>query len=240
MLQRLSVDDMTISMNASCPVDAKPVTDDQLYPVAVSQGDRIVVAWEDRRPGHTIIMAAQSDSHEPCKFTSPQRISEALPGHSATYGKGHGVARVALAGYGHNKVMAAWADKRDFREGYDIYAAVYQVGNSDRLFGDNTRVQDSFGGIAQQWHPTVTGDSNGRLVVAWDDKRDGDANIMLSWLEDTDWSDDLAVPGASGQGVQNHPSICLDGQGNLHLVWVERNSVGGPTRLRYTYGKISQ
>ena len=30
----------------------------------------------------------------------------------------------------------------------------------------------------------------------------------------------------------------LDGEGNLHLAWIERATVGGPTRLRYLFGKV--
>ncbi|HEY9050126.1 MAG TPA: hypothetical protein VIQ03_01200, partial [Gammaproteobacteria bacterium] len=235
-IQSLNMDGKTLHPKQSCVVDAELVKDDQLYPTVVSLVDRTIVAWEDRRPGHTIIMAAQSDNTALCRFTPPQRISEDVPGQNTTFGKGHGVARVALAQYGDGKVLAAWADKRDFREGYDIYSTNYQPGNK-QLFGPNIKVQDSFGGVAQQWHATAAGDASGRLVVAWDDKRDGDANIMLSWWEDNVWSDDIAVPGASGAGEQNHPSIALDQEGNLHLAWIERTTIDGPTRVRYLFGR---
>ena len=236
-LQRLAVDGLKLISKQRCPVDAEAVKDDQLFPVAVSMGDRTLVAWEDRRPGHTIIMAAQNSQQAPCHFTPPQRISERPPGPSMPYGKGHGVARVAMDRFGKNRALAVWADKRDFREGYDIYAADYPAGNA-QLFGPNIKVQDSFGEYAQQWHATVAGHADGRLVVAWDDNRDGNADIMLSWREGDDWSDDLAVPGAAGAGEQNHPSICLDQEGNLHLAWIERKIVGGPTRLRYLFGRV--
>ncbi len=236
-LQHLRVDDLKLMTKQRCPVDAEAAKDDQLYPVAVSLGERVIVAWEDRRPGHTIIMAAQDSQQAPCRFTPPQRISERPPGPSMPFGKGHGVARVALERYGANRALAVWADKRDFREGYDIYAADYQAGNA-RLFGPNMKVQDSFGEFAQQWHATVAGNSESRLAVAWDDNRDGTADIMLSWREGDEWSDDLAVPGAADSGEQNHPSISLDKEGNLHLAWVERKTIGGPTRLRYVYGRL--
>jgi hypothetical protein len=235
-LQHFVIDDLTLRPGRRCPVDAEAVKDDQLYPTAVSLGKRVIVAWEDRRAGHTIIMAAQTTDAEPCRFSAPQRISERPPGPSMPYGKGHGVARVALAGYGSNRALAAWADKRDFREGYDIYAAEYQAGKQ-RLFGSNGKVQDTFGGFAQQWHTTVAGHPSGKLVVAWDDNRDGNADIMLSWREVDSWSDDLAVPGATGDGEQNHPTIQLDKEGNLHLAWLERAKIGGPTQLRYLFGK---
>ncbi len=238
-IQAMNINGQALHSNQACAVDAEPVKDDQLYPTIVALADHTIVAWEDRRPGHTIIMAAQSDNKAACRFTPPQRISDDVPGQNVTFGKGHGVARVALASYGADKVLAAWADKRDFREGYDIYSANYQPVNK-QLFGTNTKVQDSFGGVAQQWHATVTGDDSGRLVVAWDDKRDGDANIMLSWQENGAWSDDIAVPGASGAGEQNHPSITLDQEGNLHLAWIERTTIDGATRLRYMLGRSTQ
>jgi len=240
-MQGMKVDGQTLRADPACPVDAEPAQDDQLYPAVAVVGERAIVAWEDRRPGHTIIMAAQNELDKPCRFTTPQRISEGGSGQNAGFGKGHGVSRVALAKYGTDRVLAAWADKRDFREGYDIYAADYRHESQpgkQTLFGANSRVQDSFGGVAQQWHATVAGDASGRLVVAWDDNRDGNADIFLSWKEDDGWSDDMAVPGAHGDGEQVHPSIVLDEEGNLHMAWVERQETGGATQLHYLLGRL--
>ena len=139
-----------------------------------------------------------------------------------------------MAAYGRTGVLAAWADKRDFREGYDIYAAALQ---EDGAFGNNERVQDEFGGVARQWHTTVAGHPGGALMVAWDDDRDGDANVMMSWHEEGGWSEDIILPGAGGPGEQSHPSIIFDTEGNLHVAWVDRKTVGGSTRLRYTLGR---
>ncbi len=238
LMQRIEIDRDTLHLKQGCAVDAEPAKDEQLYPAVVAVDDRVIVSWEDRRPGHTIIMAAQSHDRNSCRFDSPQRISERLSRQRRLpFGKGHGVSRVALTAYGPGKILAVWADKRDFREGYDIYAAHYLPGKK-QLFGPNIKVQDSFGGVAQQWHATVAGDASGRLVVGWDDNRDGNANIMLSWPEAEDWSDDIAVPGADGKGEQNHPTISLDKDGNLHLAWIERTTIGGPTRLFYLLGRV--
>ena len=236
-MQSIGIDGLALRTKQACAVDIEPARDEQLYPSITMLADRIIVAWEDRRPGHTIIMAAQNDDLKSCRFHPPQRISEQLPSRGMQYGKGHGVARVALAQYGAEQLLAVWADKRDFREGYDIYSANYQA-DSKHLFGPNLMVQDSFGGVAQQWHATVTGDLSGRLVVGWDDKRNGDANIMLSWREGDKWSDDFSVPSADGTGEQNHPTISLDSEGNLHLAWIERPTADGPTRVRYLFGKL--
>jgi hypothetical protein len=48
------------------------------------------------------------------------------------------------------------------------------------------------------------------------------------------------VPGASGTGVQSDPSITMDEAGNLHLAWVEKNTLDGPSQIRYLFGRVSK
>lgn len=241
VLERLAIrNQQNLAVVARCTVDSEPHRDAQLYPTVVMVGNRLLVAWEDRRPGHTIIMVGQSQVGKTCLFDQPVRISQRPRGPRPprpAYGKGHGVSRVSLAAYGSSNVFAAWADKRDYREGYDIYGADKPA---NQAFGPNVRVQDDFGGIARQWHVALAGHRKGRLVVAWDDEREGHADVVLSWREAGHWSEDLLVPGASGPGEQTHPSIVLDSVGNLHLSWVERKVVGGPTRLRYLLGRVKE
>jgi hypothetical protein len=227
--------DLTLSPRAVCDVEDDPPEAGQLYPAAAVVGDRVVAAWEDRRHGHTVIMAAVSDPGRPCGFDPPRRVSEDPPGPEMPYGRGHGVARVALAAHGEAGLLAAWADKRRFQEGYDVYAAEYDP--ADRAFGANQRVQDPFGGVAQQWHVAVAGGAANGPVVAWDDDREGHPDVMLSWPEGGGWSDDLPVPGASGPGEQTHPALVLDGRGRVHLAWVERESRGAPTQVFYVRGE---
>lgn len=235
VFHRFVVDGSRPERDTGCAVDTAEPLDAQLYPTLTVQQGVTVVAWEDRRPGHTIIMASHNVAGEACRFSTPQRISlRPADAQKMPYGRGHGVSRVALASYADEGIAAAWADKRDFREGYDIYASHW---TPQKGFVGNLRVQDEFGGVAQQWHATLAGDSEGRLVAAWDDGRDGDSNIMYSWYDAGEWSEDIALPGADGAGEQVHPSITLDSEGNLHAAWIERETVGGPTRLRYVFGR---
>ena len=227
-------DHLELLAEDDCVVDATQPTHDQLYPSSAVVDDGLVVAWEDRRAGHTIILASASRLDSVCRFTAPVRVSENPPGKKSNYGKGHGVARVALGRFGASDVLAVWADKRNYWEGYDIYAAAY-AGNG--IFSSNSKVQDEFGDFARQWHASVTGNANGMLVVAWDDEREGNSDIALSWFEEGEWSDDLLLPNASGAGHQAHSSIVIDSDGNLHVAWIERTEINGPTRLRYQYGR---
>jgi hypothetical protein len=220
-----------------CAVDPAPLEDEQLYPASAVADDELIAAWEDRRPGHTIIMASVAKLDDVCAFRSPVRISERRAGSKSTYGKGHGVSRVALGGFGGSRGSAVWADKRDYWQGYDIYAASYL---GDGRFGPNSKAQDEFGDFARQWHAAIAGNADGRLVVIWDDEREGNSDVMLSWNEDGTWSEDLPLPGASDEGQQSHPSIVMDADGNLHTAWVERTDRNGPTRLRYQFGRVTQ
>ncbi len=233
---RFAVDDkQLLASGTGCPVDPVPPTDEQLYPSAIFSGDRLLVAWEDRRPKHTIIMAAVEREDNTCDFSEPLRISEKPHGRNLPYGAGHGVSRVALGRYGRSGAFAVWADKRSFRNGYDIWGAPYSV--SENRFGGNEMVQDDFGGLAKQRHATVAGSEDATLVVAWDDEREGDTDIVLSWRVEGEWSDDWPVPVASGEGRQGSPSMVLDQRGNLHLTWVERQLSGATTALKYAFGR---
>ena len=49
-----------LSLKENCLVDAQDVKEDQLYPTAVVVDQNIILGWEDRRLGHTVIMASQS------------------------------------------------------------------------------------------------------------------------------------------------------------------------------------
>lgn len=226
---------LTATVIETCAVEPNAPPADQLYPTVLAVAERALVAWEDRRPGHTVIMASSAPAVAGCRFRPPGRISVRPPRPKAPYGKGHGVARVVLAGFGADRALAAWEDKRDFRHGYDIYGA--ELG-ADGLFGANVRIQDDFGELSQQRHTALAGDATGRLVAAWDDTREGNADLALSWREDGQWSDDLIVPVASGPGEQQHPTIALDGDGRLHMAWTERPSIGAATRLRYTTARF--
>lgn len=237
-LQVLQVDSaLALALEHDCAIDPPPLRDDQFYPASGIAADELMVAWEDRRPGHTVIMASVAKLDSVCAFQPPIRISERRPGPESAYGKGHGVARVGLANFGASNLTAIWADKRNYWEGYDIYAATH-VGSG--RFGPNVKVQDEFGDFARQWHAAIAGNADGRLAVAWDDEREGNSDVMLSWIEEGEWSEDLPLPGASGAGHQTHPSITVDADGNLHAAWIEREEVNGPTRLRYQFGRITQ
>ena len=229
MLARLTLDAGGLKAEYSVPLEEALPSDDQAYPaLAVSADGGVTVVWEDRRKKHTMILAAHSADGR--KFAAPYRLIDMPQVRTVDLGAGMGSMRPTLASCGPGCLVAAWLDKRDFLSGYDVFAAFSQDGG--RSFGRNFKVQDSFGDNMAQWHAAVAANQSGRVEVVWDDERDGTADVWLGDWNGKDFSDDLAVPGASGAGAQSDPVIHLDESGRLHLAWLERTETGG-TRLKY-------
>ncbi|MCR4345996.1 MAG: hypothetical protein NUV55_02145 [Sulfuricaulis sp.] len=214
------------------PVDVKPPTDDQSYPMVAVTKIGTVIAWEDRRHQHTMLLYSRAATRG--NFSEPQVLNEVVK-KSDRYGRGNGVMRVALTAYGEDKVAATWMDKRGNQTGYDVYAAFSSDGGW--RFGINELVQDSFADQYAQWHPAISGDAAGRVIVAWDDDRDDVSSIWLAWNTGEGWSTNISPPAASGEGVKTSPSITLDAQGNLHLIWLEQGEENGPGRIMYAMGR---
>lgn len=220
--------------------DSDSPKDDQLYPtIAPARSGAVVVAWEDRRNGHTFIV--RTFSADGAQFAPTRQVNEtrnaAVPQTSSrtrNLGRGPGAMRAALARQDEKRVAIVWMDKRDFLSGYDVYAAFSSDGGHN--FGKNQKVQDSFGDNIAQWHPAIAARGD-QVAVVWDDDRDNTPDLWLSWPEGAGWSDDVKPSGAGGPGVQSHPGIALDDSGELHLVWLEKSDNDGPTRLRYTRGR---
>lgn len=231
-LARLDVVGRALRARQAQPVDPAPPSDDQIYPALASGARGHVLTWEDRRRGHTVVYASQATG---LTWSAPSRVSQNPSGKVAdNLGRGTGAMRPAIAAFGADGMAIAWLDKRDFLSGYDVYAAVSDKAGAG--FGANRKVQDSFGDAIAQWHAAIAGNRRGQLVIAWDDDRDGTPDIWLSWPTATGFSDNLAASPAAGPGAQTDPVLDLDGAGNLHLAWVERDDTG-ESRLRYSLGR---
>jgi hypothetical protein len=231
----------------SNPVDAQPPIEDQAYPALVVNADgSVVVVWEDRRFKHTVMLAAHSGDGE--HFGAAYRLIDInrglIMGPGAKLGAGMGAMRPTLSRCGPLPmadpgegaatgpcVVSVWLDKRDFLSGYDVYAGFSPNGGGS--FGHNLKVQDSFGDSIAQWHAAVAANRQGRVVAVWDDDRDGSSDIWLANWTGKGYSDNVAVPAASGPGTQTDPMVHLDDEGRLHLIWLDQADEGAGTRIRY-------
>jgi hypothetical protein len=236
-LAPLQIAGRQISAGPARPADHMPATDDQTFPVLAASAPGLMLAWEDRRNGHTVIYGSFSSDPGAKTWSAPARISGNPTGKAqGNLGRGTGAMRPVLAAFG-NRLAAAWLDKRDFLSGYDVYAAL--TGNDGGKDGDGMRfakdqkAQDSFGDAIAQWHVAAAGNARGELILAWDDDRDSTADIWLTRLTAAGYGENFTLPAASGPGQQSDPAIALDAAGNLHLAWIDRGD-DGVSRLRYT------
>ena len=228
VVARLALEGNVLSVKTRRPVEAKKPADEQGWPALAARKDgSVTVAWEDRRNHHTVPMV--SSSRDGRRFARPVRLTDQPSGGVDGLGAGSGAMRPTLAAWGEKGIAAAWLDKRDFLSGYDVYAA---LDRGTRRFGRNIQVQDSFGDNMVQWHATVVSDAGGRLLVLWDDARDGTPDVWLSEWDGKAFDGDVAVPAASGPGAQSDPLAMLDAAGALHVVWLDRDEAAG-TRVRY-------
>ncbi len=209
------------------------VPEDQSYPVLAVLRSAVLVVWEDRRDLHTVLYHSRSIDGR--KFSNPRILNELRAQRSQTYGRGTGVARPVLARLDADRAVAAWLDKRDFEGGYDVYAALAEPGGT--AFSRNEKVQDEFGNNIGQWHAAVAAAPGSPVAAAWDDDRDGSADIWLSWRDASGWSADYAVPGAAGPGPDHSPVLAMEEGGTLHLAWISQPAPEAPGVLRYIEGR---
>ncbi|WP_018233585.1 hypothetical protein [Thioalkalivibrio thiocyanodenitrificans] len=220
--------DAVVRIGEAAPVDPEPAARDQIYPTVAVTHAGVVVAWEDRREGHTrlhyVFRAHDGD------FGSLQDLNDRREGpRSQIYGAGSGVTRVALAARG-DRVAAVWMDKRDYQSGYDVFSALSDDGG--RSFGANEMVQDLFGAEIPQWHPAIAVDPDGLPVALWDDPREDTPDVWMSWRASGGWSDDVEVAPAYGPGAHTRPAAAFGPDGRLHIVWTSRTE-DGLSRLGY-------
>ena len=234
----LSIDDANrLAVETLQSVETDGVEAPLLFPAIAVNSAGLSVAWEDRRAGHTrLLFSYSADAGK--SFSEPQSLNEFFSNRNE-YDRGNGVTRVSLASFGTDEILAAWMDKRRGGIGYGIFAALGADGGEN--FGPNEKVHAAKGDIQPHYNPATAGNQSGDFVVAWDDFRRQDSDIWISaYNDDLEWSQDHAPPVASGGGEQSHPSIALDEQRNLHLLWIERDKLDGPSRLWYSSGRFRQ
>ena len=214
-------------------IEAEGLETPLLFPAIAVNAAGLCVAWEDRRAGHTRLLVSHTvDMDKP--FNAPQSLNEFFSDRNE-YDKGNGVARVSLASFGEDEILAAWMDKRRGGNGYGIFAAL--GADAGENFGPNEKVHGEEGDRQPHYNPATAGNQAGDFVIAWDDFRRADSDIWISaYNSDLEWSQDHTPSVASGSGEQSHPSIAVDDQGNLHLLWIERSQQDGPSRLWYSLG----
>lgn len=107
-------------------------------------------------------------------------------------------------------VYVVWAD--NVLGSYEIYCRKYSPASGwDSIF----QVSRS---ALLGWSPSVGADRDGNVYVVWSDKRDGNFEIYLRrYLNGIGWGNEKRL--SYNPGVSSNPSVTVDVEGNLHIVW---------------------
>lgn len=124
-------------------------------------------------------------------------------------------------------VAVAWEDERLGKT--SVFVAVSTDGGA--TFSDEVRVDDAPEGVsAVSPRIVVAGGDPARLHVAWQDDRDGVADVYVTTSEDSgaSWSPPLRLTGSAAAGGAPVEDWDLDGDGSqVSLAWIDDRS-GGP------------
>ena len=116
----------------------------------------------------------------------------------------------SVAADGLRNVHVVWAD--NVTNHYEIYYRKYTPG-----LGWNGTFQVSKS-MVLAWTPSVTADKDGNVYVVWVDRRDGNFEVYLRrYLYGIGWGNEKRL--SYNGGVSSNPSVAVDSEENLHIVW---------------------
>ncbi len=205
--------------------------------IALGPKGELYVAWEDYRNQQSDIYFTRSTDGGK-SFSTNIRIND--DGGNAPQIS----PSITVAGLG--VVLLAWADFRNgsvtlppptpatgeqyrwelARQGNgDIYVARSSDGGA--TFSANRRINDD-NGSAPQAFPSLTANEQGRVTLAWEDYREGRAQIYMVKSADAGvaFTSNFKVnDDGTNQAGHFHPSVTEDPQGRSYVIWTdERNN----------------
>lgn len=118
-------------------------------------------------------------------------------------------------------VYAVWQDAR--YGAYDILFA--RSGDGGSSWSDAVRLDTDTAGAAWSGNPTLAADSDGRVVVAWEDRRNGETDVYFVRSVDFGerWAEDhrVDVGDEPGSHASSAPRVALHGE-SVAVAWSDR------------------
>jgi hypothetical protein len=198
--------------------------------VAAGLGGLVFLAWEDFREGAARIYMTRS--------TDGGKTFE--PNRQVVTGSGGDQISPSVAVNAQGQVAVAWSEfvpetphhqppnaaKGEplwwdtVRKGdADIFVAVSLDGGSH--FGAPVKVNDDPPGNPQAF-PSVSINSKGELFLAWEDFRNGQADIYFSDIQGkVGLAPNLIVNDDASGASQFHPSVAVDDRGKSYVLWTD-------------------
>ncbi|MSQ00473.1 MAG: exo-alpha-sialidase [Myxococcales bacterium] len=184
-------------------------------PAIACAGERVYVAWEDKRDGEleyeNIYLQWSDDAGRHW-----QKQDVAIDADPDGLAVSIGPALVAVG----DRAWVVWSDQ--VNGAYDILLSA-TVDGGERWSEAPRRVDTDEPGAAFSSHPKVVGDDLGNVVVAWEDRRSGASDIYVNNSTDGGESfaaDDRRLDGGDDAGASNsfEPLLALSGD-HVYVVW---------------------
>ncbi len=183
----------------------------QLYPsLAVDARGTLYLAWHDFRRGNQDIYFSRSTDGGKT-FSRNIRVND----DQGTAGQFN----PSLAVDPEGPVYLAWHDLRNGQA--DIYFAVSRDGGA--TFSPNRRLNDDRG-EAYQFHPSLGVGSRGTVAVAWEDYRNGQADIYLTYSRDGGdmFSPNLRINDDRRPADHLHAALAVGERHELTVIWEDQ------------------
>ena len=184
-------------------------------PAIACSGDRVYVAWEDKRDGelgYENIYVQWSDDAGRHWQKKDVALDVDPDGLAVSIGP-------TLFAVG-DRAWVVWSDQ--INGAYDIFVSGTQDGG-ESWSDAPVRVDTDEAGAAFSSHPKLVADDSGNLVVAWEDRRNGASDVYVN--NSTDGGDSFAgtdrrLDGGDEAGASNsfEPLLALSGD-NVYVVW---------------------
>lgn len=207
-------------------------------PAIAARGSDVAIAWTDFRNYAWDLFA--SVSHDGGDSFGPHlRVDDAsrVGGASAGLERLHDDPAIQISSDG--SIVVTWTDQAGRRAGCDDCAqqrrpdsdiAFATLVPGDSVFSSSVRVDDTGDGLQSQnrlgfsgqWRPIIASDpTSGRIVVAWQDHREGNNDIFLAWSGDAgaSWSPNVRIDDTGGGASNQYRPALAIAHGSTVVVW---------------------
>lgn len=129
-----------------------------------------------------------------------------------------------VAAFADGSVIVCWADVRGMRTDAGIVCARSSDGAT---FGPDVFVDGTGDVESEQFAPAVAAAGDGRVLVAWQDHRDGIARIYTALSLDGGMTFEAAAPLAPSPTDQWQPAVAASLRGRFAVAWSQSDGDGG-------------
>lgn len=198
---------------------------DQLFPQVVlnASSTSAFVVWQDLNADAGDLWAEKFDPDGNQLWSGGVKINTDPPGATQA------VPHIAFDPDGN--LTFVWHDNRNGNN--DLYGHKWSQNAAPVWSGDRRLTTESL--AAEQLNPALAIGSDGSLVVAWEDQRNGNGDIYAQRLDGNgapQWGAEVRVNSDTGAAQQADPAIARQSDGTIWIAWEDNRNGGNDIYLQ--------